>query len=96
MKDTEIVEILEDGTIHLFDMDICNQVADETIEQLIDKEGTVLNYDFSATVFSIFIKSVHILTNAGWNTEDLINEVIDHSEADDADDFVDDNADDVD
>jgi hypothetical protein len=87
MKETEIAEVLEDGTIHLFDMDVCNQVADETIDMLLNKENQMLKYDFTATVFSLFTRAVHVLTSSGWSTEELINEVIDHSEAEDADDF---------
>lgn len=87
MKDTEIAEILEDGTVHLFDMDVCNQVADETVQMLIDKETELLKYDFTATMFALFTRSVHILTTSGWSTAELINELIDHSEADDADSF---------
>ena len=87
MKETEIAEVLEDGTIHLFDMDVCNKVADDTLALLLEKEDQLLKYDYSATVFSLFTRAVRILTTNGWSTGELINEVIDHSQADDADDF---------
>ncbi len=80
-----ITEVLEDGTIYCFDMDKCIEEANNSLEKLFEKEGVELDYDFSATVFSLFVQCVHILTNSGWTTEELINEVIDHSEEDQED-----------
>jgi hypothetical protein len=80
-----ITEVLEDGTIYCFDMDKCIEEANNSLEKLFEKEGVELDYDFSATVFSLFVKCVHILTSSGWTTEELINEVIDHSEEDQED-----------
>ena len=80
-----ITEVLEDGTIYCFDMDKCIEEASNSLEKLFEKEGVELDYDFSATVFSLFVQCVHILTSSGWTTEELINEVIDHSEEDQED-----------
>lgn len=80
-----ITEILEDGTVYCFDMDKCIQEANYSIEKLYEKEGVELDYDFTATVFSLFIQCVHILTDSGWTTEELIDEVVRHSEEIDED-----------
>lgn len=80
-----ITEILEDGTVYCFDMDKCIQEANSSIEKLYEKEGVELDYDFAATVFSLFIQCVHILTDSGWTTEELIDEVVRHSEEIDED-----------
>lgn len=80
-----ITEILEDGTVYCFDMDKCIQEANSSIEKLYEKEGVELDYDFTATVFSLFIQCVYILTDSGWTTEELIDEVVRHSEEIDED-----------
>jgi hypothetical protein len=90
MKDSEIVEVLEDGTIHHFDLDVCDEAADEALDNLFEKENKVLKFDFTASVFSLFASSIEILTTSGWTTEDLITAVIDYSQADDVDSFIDD------
>ena len=78
-----IAEVLEDGTVYCFDMDKCIEEADTTLEQLHAKEGVEIDFDFTAVVFSLFIRSIQILTNSGWSTEDLIEEILENSEADD-------------
>lgn len=75
-----ITEVLEDGTVYCFDMDKCNAEAEKVLEGLYNKEDTELEFDYTATVFSLFVHSIHILTASGWTTEELINEVLDHSE----------------
>jgi hypothetical protein len=79
MKDNEIVEVLPDGTVYHFDLDVCNAAADQALEQLYEKEGNELGFDYTATVFSLFINAIHILTESGWTAEDLHREVEDHS-----------------
>ena len=83
MKDTEIVEVLEDGTINHFDLDICDAAALEALDGLWAKEDTVLSFDYTAAVFSLFVYSINILSNSGWTTSELLEEVVNHSEADD-------------
>ena len=78
-----ITEVLEDGTIHSFDLDICNEEADSVIDELAEKQDIVLNFDFTATIFSLFVSSIQILSTSGWSTEDLLNEVLNHTQADD-------------
>ena len=51
MKDTEIVEVLADGTINHFDLDVCNAAADEALELLWAKENTVLSFDLHSRGF---------------------------------------------
>lgn len=79
MKDNEIVEILPDGTVYYFDLDVCNEEADKLMEELYEKEGKVPNFDFTSAVFTLFINSIHTLSNSGWTTEELIQEVLNHS-----------------
>ena len=85
-KENECIEVLEDGTIHYFDLNVCDEEADAALDDLFGKEGKVPNFDFTASVFTLFVNSIHILTQSGWTTEDLLNEVMNHSEADDDDD----------
>jgi len=89
MKDNEVIEILDDGTVYYFDLAVCDQQANAVIEELLEKQNTVPNYDFTATMFSLFVKSVCFLREAGWLTEELIDEIVDASESgeeDEADD----------
>lgn len=81
---TIITEVLDDGTILHIDTNVCDEAADEAIDFLVDKEiNETLSFDFTTAMFSMFVKSVHILTEAGWSTEELLQEVCAHSEADD-------------
>lgn len=79
-----ITEVLEDGTVYCFDMDKCTEVADKIMDDLLEREGEI-DFDYTAVVFSLFINSIHILKNSGWSTEELIGEVVEHSEIDDQD-----------
>lgn len=80
MKDNEFVEILPDGTVYYFDLDVCSEEAYKVMEELYEKEGKVPNFDFTTAVFSLFINSIHTLSNSGWTTEELIQEVLNHSD----------------
>ena len=64
-------EILDDGTVYCFDIDKCMDEADKVIETLFDREGEI-DYDFTAVVFSLFVNSIHILSNSGWSKKELI------------------------
>ena len=86
---TIITEVLDDGTIIHIDTDICDEASEDAIEFLLDKQDIVLSFDFTTAMFATFVKSIHILTQAGWSTEELLQEVCNHSEADDNDgDFL--------
>lgn len=78
-----ITEVLDDGTIYSFDTELCEQMAEETLEALWEKEDKVINYDYTCTVYNLFLDAIHILSQSGWSTEDLLNEVCDHTEAED-------------
>jgi hypothetical protein len=71
-----IKETLENGDVYEFDLDVCNAAADQALEELLEKEGEVENFDFVASVFSLFVASISILTQSGWTTDELINEVM--------------------
>ena len=75
-----IKEKLEDGTEYQFDMDLCTEEADAVITDLYEKDGNLENFDFTATIFSLFVNSIHILNNSGWSTEDLVEEIYTHTE----------------
>jgi hypothetical protein len=80
MKDTEIVEVLPDGTVYHFDMDICNAEADGVFDLLWSKEDNQLGYDYTATVYSVFVRAAHILSQSGWTVDELIDTVLTHTE----------------
>jgi len=79
MKDNEIIEVLEDGTIYYYDLDVCEKEAELVIEELIVKQTVVPNYDFQATVFCLFLQSIYLLSDAGWTPEELLDEVMMHT-----------------
>jgi hypothetical protein len=84
-KESQIVEVLEDGTIYAFDMDVCDREAEKALKSLRKKEGKLFNFDYSATVFTLFVYCIHLLRESGWQTQELLNEVLDHTqEYDDA------------
>lgn len=78
-------EVLADGTIYTFSIDRSNQRARELLDALYAREGQEVDFDFTAAVFSLYVDSIHILSNSGWTTEELVNEVLTHSQADDPD-----------
>ena len=82
-KSEDIVETLADGSTYVFNMDVCNEAADDAMALLWSMEGRKEKFDYTAAVFSLFVDCVHVLTNSGWTTENLLDEVMNHSEADD-------------
>ena len=102
MKDNEIIEVLEDGTVHYYDLEVCNKEAYKLLDELYDKEGTVPNFDSTAAIFSLFLESVQVLSCAGWSIEELLEVIIENahptydSEYSDDDDDDADDADDAD
>jgi hypothetical protein len=92
VKDNQIVEVLEDGTFHAFDLDVCDREAEKALKNLYKKEGKLFNYDYGMTVFTLFVYCIHILREAGWETDELVNEVLEHTqEYDERDEEGDDN-----
>jgi hypothetical protein len=74
-----IKETLENGEEYQFDMDLCRDKADDALAELYEMEGTVENFDFTASVFSLFVHSIQILADSGWTVEELMEEVAYHS-----------------
>jgi hypothetical protein len=74
-----MVEVLEDGTFHAFDLDVCAKEAQKALRNLRKKEGKLFNYDYGMTVFNLFVCCIHILREGGWETEELVNELLDHT-----------------
>jgi hypothetical protein len=93
-KDSQVVEVLEDGTFYAFDLEVCDREAEKALKNLLKKEGKLFNYDYGMTVFTLFVYCVHILREAGWETEELVNEVLDHTQQYDERDDDDDDEDD--
>ena len=91
-KESQIVEVLEDGTIYAFDLDVCDKEAERVLKNLSKKEGKLFNFDYGAAVFSLFVYCIHILSQSGWTQRELITELLEHSDQyndseDDDDDF---------
>ena len=82
LKENEVIEVLPDGTVYYFDLDVCNKVADDALDEIFAKEGVEPNFDFTASIFHLFIETIYILSNSGWSTEELLGEVLTHSGAD--------------
>jgi len=80
VKDNQIVEVLDDGTIYAFNLDVCDREAEKVLKNLYKKEGKLFNFDYTATVFALFVFCIYILREAGWQTDELVNEVLDHSQ----------------
>jgi hypothetical protein len=83
IKDSIITNKNEDGTEYTFDLNICNMAANEALEGLWEKEDVIKNFDFTASVYSLFISCIHILTNSGYSTHELLDTTVTHSEAND-------------
>lgn len=79
MKDSEVVEILEDGTVYHFDMDVCNAEAESALAALWAREDQQLGFDYTATVYSLFARSVYILSQSGWTIDELVDAVLTHA-----------------
>jgi len=79
-NDNIITEVLPSGEIYQFDLEVCDDAVDTVLANLYAKEGEVINFDFSTAIFGLFINTIQILSNSGWSTEDLVAEVIEHSD----------------
>ena len=76
-------EVLEDGTIYTFSINKSTEHATKMLEQLYELEGKEIDFDYTAAVFSLFVDCIHILSQSGWTTQELIEEVVTHTEAPD-------------
>lgn len=77
-----IVQRDADGNVEFeIDLDLCNTVADDMLSDMWELEGELENFDFVAAVFSLFVNSVHILLDHGWNTQDLLKAVQEHADS---------------
>lgn len=94
-EDNQIfVEALEDGTFHAYALDVCDREAEKALKNLQKKEGKLFNYDYGTTIFTLFIYCIHILREAGWQTDELVNEVLEHTQQYDEQDEIDQDDDD--
>ena len=78
---TDIIrETDEDGEEYEFDLAVCDAAAKEVLTTLFEKENVVEHFDFTAAVYSIFISSIIILSDAGWSSEELNKIITFHSD----------------
>ena len=70
---------LDDGSTYTFHLDVCNKIADEVIDELLEKQDVVENFDFGAAMFAMFISSIHVLLDYGWSEADLMKEIRNHA-----------------
>lgn len=75
-----ISETLDDGTEFKIDLDLCNEMADDFMEQIFEaaNDEELENYDPIATCFNMFINTYHVLLSVGWSKDDLKNELDEH------------------
>lgn len=59
-------------------IDRSTTVAVEIVNNIFDKENP--DYDPSAVMFSLFVGALQHLHYAGWTTQELVNEVFNHTE----------------
>lgn len=78
-------QILEDGTIYTFSIAHSTELAQQAMQNLCALQDQEPDFDFAAAVFSLFIDSIYILTDSGWTREELVQEVLTHSQAADSD-----------
>jgi hypothetical protein len=79
-NDNLLIEVLDDGTEVVIDLDVCDAVADSIIDNLFSlaEDNEVENFDPIVTCFSLFIDTYHILLNSGWTVDGLKNELDEH------------------
>jgi uncharacterized protein YozE (UPF0346 family) len=53
------------------------EVAEEIFDDVFEKEEP--NYDPLSVVFSLFVNSIHVLHDCGWTTQELVNEIFNHT-----------------
>jgi hypothetical protein len=80
--DDKIIEINEDGEEYIIDIGVCNTIADSVMTSLFELEESeeVEHFDATATCFSLFMNTFHVLVSAGWSIDELKNELDDHFE----------------
>ena len=68
--------IVEDHVITDEEIALANELSNDIVEAIFENEGV----DGVVVMFNLFIDAIHILTSCGWTNEDLIEEVVRHSE----------------
>ncbi len=78
LDDNLIIEIDDEGNEYTIDLDVCNAVADSVFKNLAEQEGNIENFDFVTTCYSMFMATYQILLEAGWSTDELVNDMQEH------------------
>ena len=78
--DNLIVEVLEDGTEITIDLNVCNDVADKVITRMfeLEEDAELKNFDAAASIFSLFINCIYVLSDCGWSEAELKEEIENH------------------
>lgn len=79
MKDNEVVEVLEDGTIHYYDLDVCEKEAHKLLDALYDKQGKIPNFELVAAAYTVMVEMVQLLHHSGAPLEELLEIVVEHA-----------------
>ena len=79
-NDNLMIEVLDDGTEVVIDLDVCDAVADSIMDNLFSlaEEKEIENFDPVVTCFSLFINAYHVLLNSGWTVDGLKKELEEH------------------
>ena len=59
--------------------------ADKIFDTIFEEEANAIpedNYESGAIIFSLFVNAIHVLNDFGWTTQDLVNEVFNHTNND--------------
>ena len=57
----QVVEVLEDGTIYAFDLEVCDKEAERVLKNLHRKEGKLFNFDYGATLMGFLAYKAALL-----------------------------------
>ena len=75
-----IVEVQDDGTERIIDIDMCNDTVDKVMESLFNLEEQVERFDVATACYGLFINAYYILLSAGWSMGELVKDMEEHLE----------------
>lgn len=78
--DNFIVEVQEDGTERLIDIDVCNEVVDKVMESLFKLEEQTEHFDVGTACYGLFLNAYHVLLSSGWSMGELMKDMEEHLE----------------
>lgn len=75
--DTIIVETDEDGNEFEVDIEVCNEIAHQVLDDIFEKEGKLPMYSAIPTLYHLHYSILGVLLECGWTKEDLIKDIED-------------------